>query len=281
MSIVNAERIISHLKTWLIANYNVAGAPYIVIPLSGGINSSCAALISKKSNIATIAVHIVFDSESEHIVSGFCLENNIQLIKVSGSEIINGIECKVENIDQDKKFYIYKKYLINNFANMVSSSISNIFNGTMLSSFDKNKINFVRKINKISDAADLYLFGDLYASEVSQIFFHMTKNLPIEYYPFTKIISEKKLKDENFGWTISREELEWADRENLKSKIKNNLGILESADSPPNHPSRFWIGYNSRQRDIISKLNRLDKNIIDKNNNLNICRLRHIEGMAT
>lgn len=268
----------SQIVNWLNQNYLKFSKPHAIIPISGGISSACSALLCKKSNIPAVGLHVQFEKEETELVKNFCNENNLKLLTFNGQEILNGLEIKILDFDTEHKFLIYKKYLKYNFVSMIASSTANVLNASIISSFDKNKINFVRKINRLNDFSDFYPLGDLYKSEVLELYKHLSSRLSDEYFSTTKSIVNSKISDEDMGFTFSQEELEWADRENIKSNVFSGIGIINSDDSPINHPSRFWIGYNFRQKEIISKLNKLEKEIKNKEDILNICKLRNLAG---
>lgn len=281
MSIKNPVKVTNQIVNWFNVNYLKLGSAHSIIGLSGGISSFCAALLCKKSNIPITAIHVQFDQETSDLVEKFCAENNIKLIKINGEEILNGLEAKITGIDSNKKIFIYKKYLLFNFVNTIISSIANILNSSVLSSFDKNKINFVRSFNKLNDFSDLYPLGDLYKSEILELYKYLVNRMPVQQFPITKEIINQKSSDEEMGLTFTQEELEWADREDNKSSCFNGVGIIKYEGSPSNHLSRFWIGYNARQKEIISKLNRIEKEIKHKEPHLNICKLRNIDSLIT
>lgn len=282
MSLSDHNRVAETIINWISTNAKNIGNPYIVIGLSGDVSSSLTAILCKRVNIPVIGVCIDYGEPSDSWASAncksFCSENNIQLVKISAKELATGIYGSIESSITNAGIIIHKKYLLENISNSIISANAVIFGGSVVSPMDKNKSGFVRKINRIFCNADLYPIADLYKSEVLELYKFITDN--IDGHPVTKSIANKELSDEDIGISISHNDIEWADKENVKSKAAHfGIGIIECVGGPSNHRSRFWIGYNSHQKEIIAKLNGIYGNIKHTNTQLNICKLRESAGL--
>jgi hypothetical protein len=132
----------------------------------------------------------------------------------------------------------------------IMSQVASTCNGIVVSSITKELL-FGRTYQK-GCLGDILPLADLYLQEV------------LELYP--------GIEGQWQGPEFTSQELEWACREN------DTTHIIESSDDPTKH--RDWGRFTLRQRQMVARLNQIEKLTRHKISNAPICELRNTPGLV-
>jgi NAD+ synthase len=294
--ITDLSKTSKYISNWIKTYANDAGIKALIVGLSGGIDSALIALLCKNTMIPTICVTMPCCSDVDTMdrANNFAIDFGLKTLNVYLETAYQSIRDQCGGGGYDRYFgapntladHKTKGTLKSCLRAPVLSYMANAHRGLVVGTGNRSEDNLIRYYNKFGDGcADISPIGDLFKSEVYNLFAHVTINnganslMPesamwiYNAKPTADLWGkhEKQTDEEELG--ITYDEIEWADRENTKNDI-----IVDNAD-PVRH--REWARYTTRQREVIAKIHQMEKMSRHKHNpNLPICKLRHLEGLV-
>lgn len=317
MSVINAQRTADHISNWIKDYADKAGINTLVLGLSGGIDSALVALLCKRTGKNLICVNMPCHSSNSAYLraSNFAREFELNLTKVdisSAHEVIIE-QAKAANFPFDKNLNdpIAVGGLRSCLRTPILSYFANAYKGLIVGTGNRSEDNIIRYFQKYGDGCvDISPISDLFKSEVYELFEFLAKKIHFDlnchdpmyggtggkFFPtYAKDIYDAKPTADLWGADsgqedekelgISYDEIEWADRENMRTIINSNSpkvntpGIIFDDRDPTKHPKFFQ--YTGRQQQVIAKMHQLEKISRHKvNANLPCCRVREVEGLV-
>lgn len=314
MSLINAQKTADHISNWIKDYANKAGISTLVLGLSGGVDSALVALLCKRTGKNLICVNMPCHSSNSAYLraSNFAREFELNLTKVdisSAHEVILE-QAKAANFPFDKNLNdpIAVGGLRSCLRTPTLSYFANSYKGLIVGTGNRSEDNIIRYFQKYGDGCvDISPISDLFKSEVYELFAYLSKDmfynihshhLMVEdgfFPPGAKSIYDAKPTADLWGADsgqedekelgISYDEIEWADRENMRTIINSNSqkintpGIIFDDRDPTKHPKFFQ--YTGRQQQVIAKMHQLEKISRHKvNPNLPCCQVREVEGLV-
>lgn len=301
MTIVSLEKTKVYIINWIKDYATNAGIKTLVVGLSGGVDSALVALLCKKTHIPTLCVSMPCHSSetSYSLAKAFAKEQGLNFVKIDLSAAHDIIFAQSLGIDIAEKtgftFNPYRPIAIGGLRSCLRtptlSYYANATHGLIVGTGNRSEDNLIRYFNKFGDGCvDISPIGDLFKSEVYELFAYMTTEQHIEdahniHYisppassaiykatPTADLLVGDTQSDEE-ELELSYDEIEWADRENIR------CGIITTKTDPANH--KAWGGYSMRQREVIAKIHQLEKISRHKyNSNLPVCHIRNKKGLV-
>ena len=291
--IVNLQKTEKYIINWIKDYAQKAGINTLIVGLSGGIDSALTALLCKKTGISTICIAMpCYSSEfSFERAKNFAIEQELNLKLIDLTKAYDTIITQHDIIHKDRV-----KLAIGGLRSCLRAPTLSYFalllNGLIVGTGNRSENNLIRYFHKYGNGCvDILPIADIFKSEVYELFAYMTNiilrsnNDNIKVYDGPKGALEiftasptgdlygenSKTDEEELG--LSYDEIEWADRQN----IINN--IINSEEDPVRN--KAWLGYSSRQRQVIAKIHAMEKATRHKVNfNLPICEVRSIKGLV-
>ena len=207
------------------------------------------------------------DNPSSQALAQVCLNTNVPCLAVvpegytPAHKKLNIVAYRIPDIQHssfdlkvDPKIVPDRTFTLSSWEERVKyaviDQIASVCSGVIVGSVTRELL-FCRAYHK-GCAGDLLPFADLFLSEILQL------------YPD---VGEHPGTDE---FTI--EELEWACREN------DATNIIESSSDPAKH--RSWGRFTLRQRQVVARLNQIEKLTRHKITQAPICELRNTPGLV-
>lgn len=247
MPIVNQEKLLKHISNWIREYCLKYGLKSLIFNYDYSPESKLLYHLTKKTNLKVLPIH--FPLEFELKEKDQYLPSDVKIIDINDqASFINKI---------------FDNRLVHKTHWNLTSAILPLFakedKGIILGLLNRNFHNLVRNFNKYENGnVDLLPLADLFRSEILELLQYLND----DYKDF--FITSLDL---------TQNEVEWADRENMKTKI------IQSNIDPTKHPS--WLGYTAHQRIIISKVYQLEKDTQHKiRTDIPICKIRNIEGLV-
>lgn len=296
--IIDCEATADLISNW-IKNYAVkAGIKSLIVGLSGGVDSALVALLCQKTGIPTLCVSMPCHSSSfaHNRAERFAQEYNLTLHKVDLSaahDVIFGQAKEVPFVISGEND-INKPIAVGGLRSCLRAPtlnyFSNVFKGLIVGTGNRSEDNITRYYQKFGDGCvDIAPVSDLFKNEIYQLFKHLAQRPSrvgfasgaivesVQMLPSAQEIYSAKPTADLWGpdsgqedekeLGISYDEIEWADREDMRT------GIVKSDADPAKAPS-FYI-YTARQRQVLARLHHLEKASRHKiNPNLPMCSLR-------
>lgn len=305
MSILNLEATANYISSW-IKNYATdAGIKTLVLGLSGGVDSALVALLCKRTNIPLFCVNMpCHSSDSAYTrAANFAKDYDIPLCKIDLSQAHESITAQT-NMDLAEVNRIAVGGLRSCLRAPTLSFFANAYSGLIIGTGNRSEDNLTRYFQKYGDGCvDISPISDLFKGEVYELFGFLAVNMSPanESYKDNKqrarsrtmptsaqAIYDAKPTADLWGpdagqedekeLGISYDEIEWADRENMRTEGIAS-GIVVNTSDPAKHSA--WLGYTGRQRIVIAKMHSLEKASRHKiNKNLPVCHIRQVEGLV-
>lgn len=300
--IENKLKTANYISNW-IKNYATnAGIKTLVLGLSGGIDSALVALLCKPTGLPLICVNMPCHSSDTAWLraEAFAKDYNLHLRKVdlsSAHELIYG-QCKEAPLPfaGDLNNPIAVGGLRSCLRAPTLNFFSNAYKGIIVGTGNRSEDNITRYFQKFGDGCvDISPISDLFKTEVRELFEYLATELNNHMMPKSAqdILDAKPTADlwgpdagqeDEKELGISYDEIEWADREDMRTQIFDNEynyrgpGIIKNNADPTK--SKEWYRYTSRQKEVIAKLHQIEKISRHKiNPNLPMCELRTVEGL--
>ena len=297
-----------HIIKWIKDYANNAGIKTLIVGLSGGIDSALVALLCKKTGITTLCVNMPCNSSSSAYdrAQAFANEQNLTLLKVDLTSSHESIyeQYRVAFVISPGNAVFSRESLGGLSSCLRAPTLSFLAlstKGLIIGTGNRSEDNLTRYYQKFGDGCvDISPIADLFKSEVYELYKYMALNedavlsgifsgtmsddgwpeneLPasIAIYratPTADLWGPDGGHEDESELGISYDEIEWADRENMRCSIVTN-------DENPMSNSA-WLGYSGRQKEVIAKMHQLEKISRHKHNpNLPVCEIRTIEGLV-
>jgi len=284
--IIDYDKVTNHLVNWIRDYAKNAGKKVLVVNMSINIETALVAFLCKQTNLEVHGIYTDIDDKPEdrdvikELVYNF--EPIFINLKDTYSELVEQMQTQ-EHSNEYRAEYVHDYGDMVNYFNLdramanfkdvallpVISSIASGFNGLIVGPENKNDL-LIRAYNKYgSSNADILPLSDLYHSEIVELFYFIYHtNRYAKSYIIDKANNELPKYD-----TITNEEGEWADRENVRTNI------ITSEDDPIKH--RDWQRYTLRQRQVIAKMHQAEKMSRHKYNpNIPRCAIRNLDGFV-
>lgn len=254
--IVNIDRTIKHISDYINSEIKSTNKKGVIIPISGGLNSSVAAILCKKANIPLFAFHLWHDND----IAERCREisNKYNLL---AAFIIQ--ERLYDAWDEDDCLELFRAGIVSAFC----GNYANKHNYLVLGDLCRTKANLVRRYSKrLGDTADIYPFADLYRSEIEQI---------AKSFDYNRISGTSELHPKNISHEdrlhLKFSDIEWADVENYKTNILN---------AEPLNSAQYWYKYTLGQKEVLSRIQQIEKRTKHKKLLRPILILKDKEGLV-
>lgn len=245
--ITNFEKLLKKVLDFIKEQHIERATNCLIIELDDTINSYVVALLCKLTKIKTKYITIN-QSNNENLYS-FDKEFKLNMSFLSWNQkFSNGIkvsDCKIFHNGLILEHFVLEE------------------NGLLVGSRCRTENNLIRNYNKF-EPVDILPIGDLFKSEVYELFKYLI-NKNNSFSNLTENIYKNK---NNILEDISDDEIEWADRQNLKN------GIIVDERDPIGRAA--WLLYTWPQRKIIAKIHQLEKMSRHKVELVPICELRNI-----
>lgn len=307
--ILNLNSIENHIVSWIKDYASNAGIKTLIVGLSGGVDSALVALLCQKTRIKTLCIALPCHSSTSSVdkASNFADAYNLPFITLDLTSSYNAIEDQVKaNSTLYKKhtqnFDLENKMATGGLRSCLRAPVLSYFalasQGLIVGTGNRSEDKLIRYFQKYGDGCvDISPIGDLFKSEVYELFAHMTqldvsqdtdgKNWAKGQSAAEDIYNAAPTADlwgpegeqtdeEELGLTYS--EIEWADRMNEKTNLSYGKPIITDLGDPAKHP--FWNALTSRQREVVAKIHQMEKITKHKENlNLPVCLLRDEKGI--
>lgn len=258
--IINIDRLVEHIADYISGEIKSANKNGVVIPVSGGLNSTVAAVLCKQANIPFFAFHLWYDTG--------VLESCHETLKPDNVDFAVFEQKDNKDIfDYDDCLESFRAGIVGAFCN----NYSNKHNYLVLGDLCRTKSNLVRRyIKRFNDSADIYPFADLYNSELLQIAKDIVKYRGDMPWRGTSELHPKNIAhEERLHLTFS--DIEWADKENLKNHI---------FDFHPVNSTPLWYKYTLIQKEVLSRIQQIEMRTRHKKLWKPVLRLRNNKGMV-
>lgn len=295
--IENKLKTANYISNWMKDYANNAGRKSLVLGLSGGIDSALIALLCKRTGLPVICIGMpCHSSDSAWLrAEAFAKDYNLHLRKVDLSEAHDSIynQCK------DAKFPftgdLTNKIAVGGLRSCLRAPtlnfFSNVYGSLIISSGNRSEDNITRYFQKFGDGCvDIAPIADLFKSEVRELFawlatstvdYKMAKSAQdiLDAKPTADLWGPDAGQEDEKELGITYDEIEWADREDMRTQEFHNATGIIKRDADPTK-NKEWYRYTSRQKEVIAKLHQIEKISRHKvNPNLPMCELRKIDGL--
>lgn len=334
MAIVNLKKTVDHISNWIKNYVDNAGIQTLVLGLSGGVDSALVALLCKKTGKPVVCVNMPCHSSSNAFLraENFAKEFGLYLVKIDLSPAHNAIygQALTQGIDNalgiklDMKSNLAVGGLRSCLRAPTLSYFANATKGLIVGTGNRSEDNITRYFQKYGDGCvDISPISDLFKGEVYELFAYLSSQsdrlsprrkievngqsymLPTAAFEIFQASPTADLWGPDAGQEdekelgISYDEIEWADREDTRTRnisreyvktsnistlittiiYEERKGIIFSNEDPAKHPA--FQGYTGRQQQVVAKLHQLEKISRHKiNTNLPCCKVRDIEGLV-
>lgn len=276
-----------HIENWIKDYAAKAKTSTLVLGLSGGIDSALCALLIQRAGIPLVCVNMPCHSSSSAYdrAKAFADEQGIQLLKVDLSAAHAVI---ADQLTTQAPFDWRSKGSAGGLRSCLRaptlSYVAHATNGIIVGTGNRSEDRITRYFQKFGDGCvDFSPIADLWKSEVYALF----KFLAEENYgvmgPAAQAIYDAKPSADLWGADsgqedekelgISYEEIEWADREDLRTasgNLHDGPGIIFSKTSPSDRSD--FATYTERQQNILMTLWKMEKTSQHKSNpNMPVC----------
>ena len=304
MTILNLEKTTNHIINWIKAYAKEAGAKTLVVGLSGGVDSALTALLCKKTGLPTVCVNMPCHSSNSAYdrAKNFAEEGGLDLLKVDLSAAHESVMGQIKATNAFDKAEYHRSIVNADFGNPIAvgglrsclrapvlSYFANATKGIIVGTGNRSEDNLVRYFQKYGDGCvDISPIADLFKSEVYELFAHLTgiyvhdentvagPTAALDIYqaiPTADLWGPDAGQKDESEMGVSYDEIEWADRENMR------CNIITNDQDPVNNIA--WLGYTARQREVIAKVHQLEAISRHKyNSNLPVCEVRKVAGLV-
>lgn len=267
------KKTADYITDWIRNYAKKAGVSTLVLGLSGGIDSALCALLCKRTGLPLVCVNMPCHSSSSAYdrAKAFAVENQIQLLKVDLSAAHSVI---ADQLTEQATFDWRSKGSAGGLRSCLRaptlSYVAHATNGLIVGTGNRSEDRITRYFQKFGDGCvDFSPIADLWKSEVNALFaflaaeFHGGKVGPgsqaiLDAKPTADLWGADSGQEDEKELGITYDEIEWADREDVKN------GIIFSLVRPQKHGD-YW-DYNDRQKEVILKLHAMEKASRHKSN---------------
>lgn len=278
---------VDFISNWIKDYITKAGAETAVLGLSGGIDSALCALLIKRANIPLVCVNMPCHSSPSAFdrAKAFANEINVNLLKVDLSEahgVISGQLSKQANYDWESKGAAGG--LRSCLRAPTLSFVAHATNGLIVGTGNRSEDRITRYFQKFGDGCvDFSPIADLWKSEVRALFKFLAEEVNggvmgpaataiYDAPPTADLWGANSGQEDEKELGISYDEIEWADKEDVKTGIIFSTANVELYDA--------WKSYSDRQKHVIKTLQKMEKVSRHKANpNLPVCVLHGAEGV--
>lgn len=274
------KALANYISNWIKDYMAGAKATTLVLGLSGGIDSALCALLCKRTGMKLVCVNMPCHSSSSAYdrAKAFADEIGVELLKVDLSEahgVISEQLAYQANYDWDSKGSAGG--LRSCLRAPTLSFVAHATNGLIVGTGNRSEDRITRYFQKFGDGCvDFCPIADLWKSEVYDLFKFLAEEDAGTMGPGAKAIYDAKPTADLWGADsgqedekelgISYDEIEWADREDVKTP-------LIFRETSPNVEQKF-NNYSERQQEVLLKLWKMEKVSRHKfNPNLPVCEV--------
>ena len=287
------KKIADRIGDWTRQYVEHATMNGVVLGLSGGIDSALVALLCKRAGVQVFCVNMPCHSSTAAYdrAAAFASEQGLSLVKVDLTDAHAEITIQFMRgnvIGTPSSHAALRSCLRAPTLSFFAHSLKCLIVGTGNRSEDR----ITRYFQKFGDGCvDFSPIADLFKSEVYDLFKWLaTEGDTKPMGPGSQAIYDAKPSADLWGPDSGQEdekelgltydEIEWGDRENERTASRyvdqydeRGRGIIFAEIEPCDYPT--WNIYSDRQREIITKMNRLEKISRHKSNpNLPVCEVR-------
>lgn len=291
MAIVDCKKTSDHISNWIKGYATKAGIKTLVLGLSGGIDSALVALLCKQTGLPLICVNMpCHSSDTAWLRSeAFAKDYDLHLCKVDLSAAHDVVYGQCKSADFPFPGNLENPIAVGGLRSCLRaptlSFFANAYKGIIVGTGNRSEDNITRYFQKFGDGCvDISPISDLFKGEVRELFTYLANRLSQRGYLDPKMVDDSAQaildakptadlwgpesgQEDEKELGISYEEIEWADREDMRTNI-----IKGDAD-PAKDP--MFYRYTARQKEVIAKLHQLEKISRHKvNPNLPMCHLR-------
>lgn len=319
MSIVDLEKTANYISSWIKDYATSRGIQTLVLGLSGGVDSALVALLCKRTNLPLLCVNMPCHSSFSAFDRAFAFADDyaIRILKVDLSEAHNVIYEQVKakappngvsNVN-GPTHPIAVGGMRSCLRPTVLNFFTNAYRGVIVGTGNRSEDNITRYFQKYGDGCvDISPIADLFKAEIYELFKYlavttygqMGKVMPMgpdggmpasakdiyDAKPTADLWGPDAGQEDEKELGISYDEIEWADREDMRTTITGMNGdwagcegIIFNDTDPAKRPDFFR--YTGRQQQVIAKLHAMEKASRHKMNpNLPVCRVRSVPGLV-
>lgn len=270
--IIDYDKVSKHISRWIREYAENNNKDTLIVHLYYSIPSLLTALLCKQTRLPLLCIQTYSDCVTSGIIDTFVDKFNIKQAKlnIETGQIFEDCLICGSIIKPAKSRSLYKApHKLNHYMeSSLLSFLAHAYNGLVIGSLTRSEYGLIRNYEKYGDGdVDLLPIADLYNGEVFALFdnlsdFNTNTTSPFAYNKETFLRTNM---ERNKG--ISDDELEWADKQNIKEGI-----IIDNRD-PVKH--KAWLRYTKRQREVIALIHQLEKLSRHKHNpSLPICNIR-------
>ncbi len=284
--IKNHKETADYICAWIKDYATKARAKTLVLGLSGGIDSALCALLCKRTGIPLVCVNMPCHSSSSAYDRAKLLadEINIKLYKVDLSAAHESISNQLwlqANQAYDWTSNGTAGGLRSCLRAPTLSFVAHATNGIIVGTGNRSEDHITRYFQKFGDGCvDFSPIADLFKSEVRSLFKFLAEEATGTMGPGSQATYDAKPSADLWGADGGQEdekelgatydEVEWADREDVKN------GIIFCNSSPESHHN--WNNYSSREQLVLKLLWSMEKSSRHKlNPNMPVCLLHENE----
>jgi NAD+ synthase len=306
MAIVNAKGTADFIAAWIKNYFAKNGLKTAILGLSGGIDSALVALLLKRANLPILCVNMPCHSSSSAFTraAAFAADFGLPLVKVDLSPAHDAIygqamtqgkpDASLSHLNLENRVAVGG--LRSGLRAPLLAYYANTSRGLVVGTGNRSEDNLTRYFQKVGDGCvDISPIADLFKGEVRELFAYLasaegTQAIPasaqaiLDAKPTADLWGPDQGQEDEKELGMSYEDVEWADRENMRTAITRDAtfgtsGIVESEEDPAKHPA--WLGYTGHQRMVIAKIHAMEKATRHKYNPaLPVCRVREEEGLV-
>jgi NAD+ synthase len=299
--ITNLERTEKYIVKWIKNYAESAGIKTLIVGLSGGIDSALVALLCKKTGLPTVCVNMPCHSSSFSYerAKNFAEEQGLNLMTVDLGSANDSILIQMGETNRVKPLTnegMNHPVALGGLRSCLRAPVLSYFalatKGLIMGTGNRSEDNLTRYFQKFGDGCvDICPIADLFKSEVYELFAHMAKLEMaaagnVAFYveppaaaaihnatPTADLWGPDAGHEDESELGISYDEIEWADRQNMRNSIVTNN------EDPVKNSA--WLGYTGRQREVIGKMHAIEKATRHKYNpNLPVCEVRKADGLV-
>lgn len=281
------KKTADYISNW-IKNYAInAKASTLVLGLSGGIDSALCALLCQRTGLPLVCVNMPCHSSPSayNRAKAFADELGVQLLKVDLSVAHESINNQLSGqADYDWSSNGSAGGLRSCLRAPTLSFVAHSTNGLIVGTGNRSEDRITRYFQKFGDGCvDFSPIADLWKSEVYALFKYLAEEAAGTMGAGAKAIYDAKPTADLWGVDsgqedekelgISYDEIEWADREDVKTP-------LIFRETPPNVEPKF-TNYTKRQQEILMTLWKMEKVSRHKANpNLPVCVVHELTDLV-
>lgn len=270
-----ADYICKWIKSYAVG----AKASKLVLGLSGGIDSALCAQLIKRAGFPVVCVNMPCHSSSSayNRAKAFADELSLEFLKVDLSDAHAVI---ADQLTSQATYDWTSKGAAGGLRSCLRaptlSFVAHATNGIIVGTGNRSEDRITRYFQKFGDGCvDFCPIADLWKSEVYALFKFLAEENVGTMGPAAQAIYDAKPSADLWGADsgqedekelgISYDEIEWADREDVKTSI-----IFRN--EKPENLTLTWNTYTDRQKEVITKLHHMEKISRHKlNPNLPVC----------